>query len=243
MMDILLPKAVLIDGLTQSAETWKVFEILSQGVLPKSATLVLFVTQANSITAVDQMLSRACQDTGLKAVIPYMSRTDKSLSENKTDNVMLVECWNARQTRKMITISAKKHWKTVVIVFDEADQGSKRGLASRLDFIRKVEKQKPHAAELKCIFITATVANLSKSVAVYCTSGSYPSHSILQSILHNPCVSHHFVWPSKCYIGPSWFLQEQRHLWKKLEFRSKHPQETKEMYQSYQQYNSMSLTF
>jgi len=64
----------------------------------------------------------------------------------------------------------------IIICIDEADQGHKRGLKTRMDFVRKIEKRSGFAKtgkqDLHLIFVTATVANLSKTI--YALSQDHP---------------------------------------------------------------------
>ena len=251
-MSCTLPTATLVDGLTQSAKTWKVFDLLKND-LPSDAegTLVLFVTQANSITSVNQLLSRAQHDAALSAKFPLMCRAtpfselfakewDK---EESNHNAIVVDFWNTKNTCAMIqTVKTyKKKIQRIIICIDEADQGHKKGLKTRLDFVRKIEKRSRIASafaqekELHLIFITATVANLSKNIYALSEEHSvtYRRSPVIQRLIHDKCMQHCFVMPGPQYVGPSWYMNQDARMWKRLHIEPKNTHQNKDEYNAY----------
>jgi hypothetical protein len=78
-------RAVLVDGFTQSSKTWKCFDVLSDKIDAMDGNvLVLFVTQANSASSVQQLLQRAQNHVGLRRAIPVanMVRSSQALPAN-----------------------------------------------------------------------------------------------------------------------------------------------------------------
>jgi len=248
-----LPTATLVDGLTQSAKTWKVFDLLKND-LPSDAqgTIVLFVTQANSVTSVNQLLSRAQHDEALSTKFPLMCRAtpfselfakELDKEEDSNQNAIVVDFWNTKNTSAMIqAIKAyKKKIQRIIICIDEADQGHKKGLKTRLDFVRKIEKRSGIAStfagekELHLIFITATVANLSKTIYALSEEHSvtYRRSPVIQRLIHESCMQHCFVMPGPQYVGPSWYLNQDARMWKRLHIEPKNTHQNKEDYNAY----------
>lgn len=65
-------RAVLVDGMTQSRKTWRCFQILKNKIDIEKVdnVLVLFVTQANNSTSVEQVIQRVKINQDLNTVIP-----------------------------------------------------------------------------------------------------------------------------------------------------------------------------
>jgi hypothetical protein len=260
------PKASLIDGLTQSSKTWKVFDLLNEHIKERSSTLVMFVTQANSTVAANQIVSRSNANHDLVQKFPIISRVfnlkpnvKSSMKESKEskesnekynfektkDNLMLVEFWNTRNMDMISPFAWYYNWERIILIVDEADQGCKEGLKARLNFIDKIERTSHSCVHV--VFITATVANLSKSI--FQVSKKYThcyDSGIVNNIIHEKCVSHYYVIPKYDYIGPSWYIFENKDSWKILNIRKKMRNESKIDYKEHKtdyicsQINSLS---
>lgn len=235
--------AALVDGFTQSSKTSKCFEILCTKVQKDTSTLVLFVTQANSISSVQQTLQRAQTHEHMLQTIPkdnMISCTGTvSISESNknNENWMLVGFWHSKTKKNMMSfVCGGTPWKHVIIVIDETEQGGEKGVKERLDFVADVEAVVPST---KIIFVTATVANLSKSIAKLSSSPSalvgVGNSRLVQSIVHTPTIEHHFVKPTDAYVGPSWFMNATTPsgapVWKRLVFPQRPEGATRQAYQ------------
>jgi hypothetical protein len=200
--------AALVDGLTQSRKTWKAFDLIATRVRPVSNTLVLFVTQANNITSVNQIISRSKRDDGISrlfASIERVSQIDTILFDSSS-NLMLVDFWNSRNMDIMLDVVRQHPWNEIFVVIDEAEQGGKNGLKTRLEFIREIEKAQ--ICPVRIILITATVANLTKSIVEIANNqkAKYGS-GVVNKIINEKVVEHHYVIPHDAYVGPSWFIE------------------------------------
>lgn len=206
--------AALVDGLTQSRKTWKAFDLIVERTEPDSKTLVLFITQANSVTAANQIVSRSRQDERINKLfktIGRISKMDLIFTGINNGNYMLVDFWNSRNMDLMLETVKECAWDHIYIVIDEAEQGGRQGLATRLSFIRDIEKL--CMCPVRIILITATVANLSKSIMeiAHNQKASF-SNSVVHKIVHTACVEHHYVIPNDTYVGPSWYVENKDNL-------------------------------
>ncbi len=241
-----MPQISLIDGLTQSAKTWKAFELLAQNIPVDSGTLVLFITQANSTSAAKQIVNRATENNELFTVLseisrplPYIEKIDEDLTLRiGHKNCMLVDFWHSRNMRHMnqvVTICTHR-WENIVIVIDEADQGSEKGVKKRLEYVHIVEGLMRRPRNLHVIFVTATVAHFSACINELVDADvlhNNRSHSIVRSILHRSDIAHYFVMPATTYIGPSWFLNDNKDKWWPLSYRKQQRGETANAYMNY----------
>lgn len=220
-------KAALVDGLTQAQKTWKVFDLLSKRIKPASNTLVLFVTQANNISAANQVISRAKTNESVNDIFDIIcnmqdsKRIDLStIGCGKSKNVMLTDYWNSRNMDLMLQICQRHDWDRVYIVFDEADSGQIKGLQARLDFVLKIERA-VNDCPVRIVFVTATVANLCKSIVQIANSPSKVNKfkgSVVQEIILEQCVEHYYAFPRDTYIGPSWFVYNNPDMFWRLEW-------------------------
>ena len=116
----------LIDAPTQSGKTKACLKLLEDKIISHSNTLVIFITQANSTSSVDQIMQRA---SSLKCIVAKNIYKSSHLPRNssKTANVMLVDFWNARNTKRILKFlqMSRNTWKEVIVIIDEADQGNR----------------------------------------------------------------------------------------------------------------------
>lgn len=202
---------VLVDGATQSAKTWKAFDVIANRTTPGLETLALFITQSNSKMAVNQIISRARKDSQISQL--YKTITNSSIIFEPTSTTLIAGFWHSRNMDAMFEYVDNYSWDQVFIVLDEIDEGGKVGLKTRLDFVRRVEKAAN--CPVRLVFITATVANLSKSIVEIAKSQPAKfSKGVVDKIIHDVCVEHHYVVPRDEYIGPSYFTTNN--LWRKL---------------------------
>lgn len=209
--------AALVDGFTQSRKTWKAFEVLHNQINRNEKTLVLFVTQANNKAAAIQVLNRAKNHT-MATLFDKMQHATRDLLNNinsiNDNNWMIVDFWNARNTNIMKSVVHQATWNTIYIVFDEAEQGGKIGVRSRLQFINYI--QQSTSANIKLVLITATVANLSKQIYTLAMDEKTElNHGLVGDIISKNCVEHYYATPDINYIGPSWFVENN--LWRRFE--------------------------
>lgn len=221
-------RALLIDSTTQAGKTWKCFELIANRLITGTdKTLLLFMTQSNNTSAVNQLIKRARNDPRITSSIPvtHIVRSKEALNVcGGTKNTMIVDFWHIMHRRKMLQflIDTRARWDRVCIVFDECDQGGTIGFRERLAFADEVDRH-AHAfdIDMKLIFITATLANLSKS-ALHISKelDEFREDGIVRAVLCDPVIDHHFAEPHASYVGPSWFF-ETAGVWRML------PSETK----------------
>lgn len=201
--------AALVDGLTQSQKTWKAFQLLADVNQNKELSLVLFITQANCTTSAFQIIQRAKLDTKLSEQYGNnIIRSKEALAHISKDggnnSLMVVDYWNTKNTQVMLTILREKSWKRIIVVFDEADQGGTKGTISRLEFCKMVEDSiERHVEDFKIVFITATIANLSKSILKASSVLKLPATSVISKIVNEPVVYNTTVRPHENYVGPT----------------------------------------
>jgi hypothetical protein len=238
-------RAVLVDSFCQAGKTKKCFEILTDKIQKNTNsenTLVLFITQANSTTSANQTIQRAKTSPEMNTVIPpaniFRSANVPSASEpdclnniNIDENYMIVDFWNSRNMNNMLNFvrDNKDNFQSIIIVIDESDQGQLKGLKERMSFIRKIEKSAPDSI-VKVIFITATVANLSKSILQVAKANLLKFRKgIVSEIINNAVVEHQFATPHSTYVGASWF-KDTEDVWNRLIFPPKGAEMTNEQY-------------
>ena len=236
-------RALLIDSTTQAGKTWKCFELIADRLITgNDKTLLLFMTQSNNTSAVNQLIKRARSDARITASIPAANivRSKEACegcggggggSGSDTQNTMVVDFWHIHHRRKMLQflLDTRARWDRVCIVFDECDQGGTDGFRERLSFADEVDSHATHSGiDTKLIFITATLANLSKS-ALHISKEleGFREGGIVRAVLCDPVVDHHFAEPPTSYVGPSWFF-ETAGVWRMLPPETKKEKEGKE---------------
>jgi len=216
-------KAILITSATQAGKTWKLLNLISEKMSefdPSDVNLLLFVTQANCTMSADQTIMRARQhELFTRYISPEniqrASTCDPSLFSNPpTSSYMFVDFWNTRCMNQMIEYTQKSSssWKRVIIIIDEVEQGNMQGVKSRLEFINDIQNVMSTGTEIKAVFITATVANLSKTI--YQISEKDQFKGLVDEIVQNKIVELHYSHPHSSYVGPSWFLRND--VWRKI---------------------------
>ena len=207
----------LIDAPTQSGKTKACLKLLEDKIISHSNTLVIFITQANSTSSVDQIMQRA---SSLKCIVAKNIYKSSHLPRNssKTANVMLVDFWNARNTKRILKFlqMSRNTWKEVIVIIDEADQGNLGGVRTRLTFLTQLEEIYVKKL-IKVVFITATVANFSKQLYQINKDTDLCGSKLLTRILTSKNIEHHYANPCKTYIGASWY-HETPGVWRPLVF-------------------------
>lgn len=220
-------RAILVDSYTQAGKTKKCFEILSDKMQKEKAgnTLVMFITQANSLASTTQTIQRAKASELINSVIPASNifRSGNIPTDGLLEgNYMMVDFWNARNMGNMLNFvrENKDMFSSIIVIVDECEQGHVKGLKERLSFIRKVETSAPDSI-VKVIFITATVANLSKSILQVAKANEFKFKTgVVSEIINKAVVEHQFAEPHSSYVGASWF-KETPGVWKRLLFPKK----------------------
>jgi hypothetical protein len=227
-------RAVLIDSYCQAGKTRKCFDVLAEKVHGDNSTLVLFVTQANSLASANQTIQRATTSPIIASIIPpdNIFRSAKAPLDGVLQaNYMVVDFWNARNMGNMLNFveATRDTFTNIIVIIDECEQGSQKGLKDRLSFIRQVEKTSP-ASIVKVIFITATVANLSKSILQIANANLLKFKTgVVSEIVNKPSVEHQFAQPHDSYVGASWFKNTPG-VWSRLAFPRKDADMSKEEY-------------
>lgn len=185
----------LVDGLTQSRKSWKCFEVLQELLGENKTSLLIFISQSNNKTSAVQTLQRAKAE--LRHVNVIHAKDVKNIGGDG-NSLMIVDFWHLKNARIMADVASQGRWDRKIVVIDEADYGGFLGVSSRMEFLERVLPN-------HVVFITATVANLSKCIYKYVLSrgDDVPFHALVSG---KPCVRHHYVEPSEEYIGPSWFV-------------------------------------
>lgn len=230
-------RAILIDSFCQAGKTAKCFDILNEKIQKEiGTTLVLFITQANSTASANQTIQRAVHSEKITTCIPpaNIRRSANAPADGALDdNYMIVDFWNSRNMSNMLEFVRNNNgvFSTIIIVVDESDQAGEKGLKDRLSFIRQVERTANNAV-IKVIFITATVANLSKSILLVANANLVKFRTgVVSRIISEEVIEHHFAEPYRTYVGASWF-KTTPNVWKPLIFPRKPSDMEKEAYRA-----------
>ena len=237
--------ASLVCGFTQAKKTWKSFELL-QKINPNTNSVVFFITQSNCKIVVNQMIQRLQENSEINTRFPIIEsasefaeklhRLENNL-QNMIDyigdkNAIFVDFWHTNKMNSMIEIIKKIPWKNSAIVIDECDQGGYNGWKKRLEFLQYIHTT--FDLEMRFIFITASVANLSNNTfKIAQTDPDTFTHGIIHEIIHTPCVGLYYVKPSDTYVGPSYFIDNDEKI-KQIIFRKKNTDEPEDSYKEYQ---------
>jgi len=239
-------KAALINAPTQSMKTYKCIDVLCDKINELTPSLVLYITQANSITSAVQMISRAQEHPRLTQ---FISKSNIVRSNTLQDdgvfparNMMVIDFWKSNNMERMkdLVTTNKNTWKQVIIVIDECEQGNQKGLKHRLMFIRDIEKVVSPKTQVKVILVTATTPNLSKSILrIGYSDESKFKKGVVHDIVNKKVVEHYYAQPHETYVGASWFVdakdKDDNPVWKKLIFEKKHRYQSKEEYEEAKQ--------
>lgn len=209
-------KSVLIDAPTQSGKTRKCFEVMQEKLIAMDGdTLILYITQANSIAGATQVLQRASNDDGFGEF--EINLVENFVHDNIDTKTFAIGYWNSRNTVKMLDIVDNYEWDNIMIVIDECDQGNLKGIKERMCFIRAVDRKSPNT-NIMVIFVTATIGNLSKNILRIAKDNSKKfSTGLVNRIVNERVVEHQFATPSENYVGASWFVNNPN-VWKRLDF-------------------------
>jgi len=219
-------RAVLVDSFCQAGKTNKCFEVLHDKIQKEAGNvLVLFITQANCLASVNQTISRATSNPLINRIIPSVNifRSGSISTDGILEaNYMLVDFYNSRSLANMVEFVRETHdvFSTIIIVIDECDAGSVKGVKERLSFIQTIEKSAPYSI-VKVIFVTATICNLSKCILQVANASMVKfSRGVVYEIINNPVVEHQFAMPHETYVGPTWF-KDTPDVWTRLVFPRK----------------------
>ena len=214
--------AAIVDAYTQSGKTFKTFDVLAKKLVDEDPTLVIFITQASSVASTRQLIGRIRKYPTLKfAVCQRISELDVCQQGASVSNhVCLVDFFHRRNLEMAVKFvqETQDGWKHIIVVIDECDAGGYAGLTARLDFLREIETAAP-SSKVHVIFITATVANLCKSLVSVAHHLGPHLDGIVKEIVQDPCVEHYHVEPHESYVGPSWF--KDNHAWREIVFPSR----------------------
>jgi hypothetical protein len=229
-------KAILVDAPIQSGKTAKTFQVLEEKLSHTSNTAILFITQSNSTSSANQLLQRSKSQLSANVVKPTNTFKSNNVPKDHigNDNIMIVDYFHSRNILNIINfLKGTPVIKSVVLIIDEVDQGGKNGLESRFVFIRDIEKK---IKNIRVIFITATVANLVKSIVTIGEENrkKFKESAIITDILQNECIEHQYAPPSDKYIGSKWFL-ETPDVFRELIFKKKNAEQSEQEYASYKQ--------
>lgn len=208
-------KIALVDGFTQAQKTWRAFQLLAEALENQKKNeriLTLFITQANCTASAMQIIQRALADNQLSKLFGLVCRSNER-EILKTGSVMFVDYWNTKNTVEMLKACTDRQWDRIIIVFDEADQGGYKGTKMRLDFVNRVEESVQQTTDLRLVFITATIANLSNSV-YKASQDTDMKRGIVYNALYEPVVYNTTVHPHHNYFGPT----DLEKFWKPIVF-------------------------
>ena len=239
-----LDLASLVCGFTQAKKTWKSFELL-QKIYPNTNSAVFFITQSNCKIVVNQIIQRIQENSEMNTRFPIVESASEFAEKLETDenlqymidyigdkNAIFVDFWHTNKINSMIEIIKKIPWKNSAIVIDECDQGGYNGWKKRLEFLQYIHTT--FDLEMRIIFITASVANLSNNTFKIAQKDPDTfTHGIIHDIIYTPCVRLYYVKPSNTYVGPSYFIDNDEKI-KQIIFRKKNTDETDDSYKDYQ---------
>lgn len=221
----------LVFTLTQAGKTRKTFQLLHDKLKSRDRNLVLFVTQANNKQSVSQTIQRAKgSDHHLVSniVAPKNIYGDNIPMRRPPRSCMLVNFWNTRKTKKMLEfVHTHCHvYDTITIVIDEIEQNGKDGVLNRLRFIQDIEdivkrvtgRSRHTQPNINIIFVTATVANLSKCINDLAIDTNIRMTGLAKEIIDKTIVEMHYAPPGEDYVGASFYL-ETPDAYKPLVFR------------------------
>eukprot|EP00798_Chlamydomonas_sp_ICE-L_P017529 gene17529-23849_t len=194
-------RSVLVEGQCQSGKTFKVIQLLKKKIQANTGTLILIITQANSGASADQTLERMQTDFTDVVDIENMSKSSTApVTFEPVKNQLVVDFWNIRNTD--IMKECARNFQHVVVVIDEADQGGRIGISSRMRFVSDIELIVP---DCRLFFVTATTANLSKAILKLseCDVSRFKRGSIVHDILFEETVEYQNVKPSDDYVSTS----------------------------------------
>lgn len=212
--------AAIVFTFTQGGKTGYVFELLAKKLRTENRNLVIVLTQSNNKDCVAQTVQRAKRDPNIQKIINPASiyaHTPNTIVDGKS--YMLVAFNHKKQRRMLVNfVTVHKHmFDTVSVVIDECDQGgsgsnkknSSGGVFDRLKFLQSIEDAFTKRASI--IFVTATIANMSKCIATILSTGAYsvefPEGGIVHDILNNKIIEKHYVQPHADYVRASMYLQ------------------------------------
>ncbi len=234
-------KSILINAPTQAMKTQYFLNLIDDKYKTVKNTLMVFFTQSNSLVAVDQIKNRMSNHVAFSEIFTncYPSAHFEELigivndDDAENGNYAIVDFWNIRNVRNIFNLFAECPviWDNVIIVIDEAEQASTSGVYNRLQFVKDLDDEFVDCfINLDLIMITATVPNLSKAMFTLYQKYDY-SRTIIKDLLMQDITEYHYVKPHESYVGPSWFLENNRHI--EIKIQPKSPGMSAERYRDY----------
>lgn len=210
----------IVEGQVQSRKTAKAFDVVVQKYACKQNVLCLFVCQANNTASVSQLVQRASSHDGMNAIFKFITN-DHKMNARYDANTLIAGYWHSRVRKAMLNALEKNEWEHVLVVIDEVDQGGQQGCHHRMLFLDKIAASRKNAS-LFSVFITATVANLCKSITIVNErhSNEYMTQ-YMRAIIGGAMLEHYYVIPSENYVGASYFLNSEEATWKLMTFPKK----------------------
>ena len=228
---------ILINAPTQARKTQYFLDLVGNKYKNAENTLVIFFTQSNSLTAVDQITNRIKNEQAVADIFGelHVSSHYEAAIANMSDggNLAFVDFWNIRNVRNIYEFfdNCDKFWDKICVVIDEIDQASTTGSYNRLQFIKTLSEEYSHCFEsMDYIMVTATVPNLSKALFTLYNKYDY-SGTLIETLLTEPITEYHYVKPHASYVGPSWFTENDRHI--EIKLKSKPSGMTADKYREY----------
>lgn len=159
-------------------------------------------------------------------------------TNNKKYSSFVVDFWHKHNIDGMLlfidfvctTFREKSH--KIMIVIDECDQGGVQGVKTRFEFIKELYNILNHFEKkykeknqiyLQLIFVTATVPHFCKClyiIYINLTLGDDSGtqlHPIYEFLLKGRKWQYFYVSPHDNYVGPSWFVKENKDRWYRIE--------------------------
>lgn len=212
-------QASIVYTYTQAGKTQKSLELINQSVIPESNTLVIYITQSNNTSVVNQTLCRTKESSLVteKILQNNIYRIPPSELPDDNHNYMIVNFWNKKNIDRIKEFIQDKDWMSILILVDEIDQGGSSGVFNRLVFLDQVDQMATDVLQFEVIFITATIANLSKSINKTALKSKIDSkkNGIVNAILNKNIIQNYYVKPGNAYIQASWF--QEYGIWKEIE--------------------------
>ncbi len=204
----------LVSGRTQARKTKLTFQVIQDHIVDDF--LCLFVCQANNVQSSKQTYARAKETFLLN--YPIFDATESTCVARTPgcDSAMFIGYWHTSVSKRMLKIVKRRAWKKIMIVIDESDQGGVSGTLQRLRFVDEVAFLS-NTKRVYTLFVTATVANMSKSINEISKKSmdEFRSAYVRGLLSDNDAFEHHSVEQSDDYVGASWFVDHN--MWQKLD--------------------------
>ena len=239
----------VVSGYTQSRKTWKTIDMIHRQVVTDightghtghtGQTLVIVISQSNSTMATSQIMSRIRASKEMGSIFGkhmYEADHDTDMSHIRTP-VLIGGYWHIRNREAFMEAIVSYRPTRTIIVMDEADQAGNSGFVDRMQFLEfahiTCDVMHP-GSSFFTILVTATIANLSKSVAklhsqiVQNEITQFEKNGYVSRLITSPNTEYYFVEPSPEYAGPSYF----KDTWINLDLESKKGNENENQFEN-----------